>query len=218
MCMWTNTHTHREAAHNWSSLCIYYHVWPTSMFFAKYCSFPTDFFNSVWYVQCKAAGGQSDSQHDKGSAVTPSSFPLGKWLQSGFIHITYPLCESHTQDEQTKRTAGSFSHRFLEQHPKFLVKNYGTCTWFSHLQDPFRVLQCFKEGVLRVGRGRTGSAGPQQLFKSSFYLPCVCKVHRHQFTVQRGVHSEALQRDKRARLQHKLRQTQCCSAQCTDVL
>lgn len=65
--------------------------------------------------------------------------------------------------------------------------------WFVYLLDPLRVLQGFKEGVFGVGWGGAGGAGPQQLFKGSLHLPCFCKLHRHQFTVQRRVHSKALQ-------------------------
>lgn len=67
------------------------------------------------------------------------------------------------------------------------------CWVFTHLHDPLRVLQALQEGVLRVRWGSTGGAGSQQLFKCSFHLPCVRKIHRHQLTVQRRVQPEALQ-------------------------
>lgn len=62
----------------------------------------------------------------------------------------------------------------------------------THLLDPLRVLQNFKEGVFRVGGGGAGSAGSQQLFERGFNLSCFCKLHRHQFTVQTRVQSKAL--------------------------
>lgn len=135
------------------------------------------------------------------------SVSLGK-MASERIHIIYPLCESDTQDEEKEWTDGSFSHAFKSQTPAldqmvsrpecclFADHKNGMLCVFHYLLDPFWVFQGFEEGVLRVRRGGAWSTGPQQFFKSSFHLPCVCKVHWHQLTVQRGVHSEALQTEE----------------------
>lgn len=62
----------------------------------------------------------------------------------------------------------------------------------THLQDPFALLQGFKERFVGVGRRGTGSARPQKFLEGGLGLPCVRKLHRHQLTVQHGVQLEAL--------------------------
>lgn len=97
--------------------------------------------------------------------------------------------EEYISEKGTKSTEGHSEDRHDGHCTKSLMKKkLQNC----HLQDPFRVFQSFEEGVFGVGGVGTGSASPQQLLKGALHLPHVCEVHRYQFTVQRGVHSEAL--------------------------
>lgn len=157
----------------------------------------------MFNVRTRAAEGQSDNRHDKSSAVIPSLWICFPW-ETGFrvdlsiMWISYAGWAGRVDcwvilTLFSKTVYQLLKATLLLQQVK--VKNSVVCG-FCHLQDPFRVLQGFKEGVLGVGRSGTGSAGPQQLFKRSFHLPRVGKLHGHQFTVQSGVHSEALSKQR----------------------
>lgn len=149
----------------------------------------------MFNVRTKAAGGQSDNRHDTRSAVIPSMWICFPWENgfSGFIHYVNLIHRMSSNSWLPGRSHTVFS---LTPSQRIAVNVNSVVCVFVHLQDPLRVLQGLEEGVLRVGRGGAGSTGSQQLFERGLHLPRVCKVHRHQFTVERGVHSEALSQER----------------------